>query len=466
MWYRAFYSILVLVSPSLCASAHGAPSLQAFSKQLASLSETISPSVVQVLGTGLTPVNESGERVLLGEERRVGSGLIVTRDGYIVTNAHVVADAQRLWVRLSPIYTRAGRERVSILDNVGAALPATLIGFDQETDVAVLKVAAKDLRPAPWGDSDKVRRGHVVMAFGSPLGLEGSMSMGVVSAVARQMSPENPMIYIQTDAPINTGNSGGPLVSVRGEVVGINSFIISESGGSDGIGFAIPSEIVRTVYRQLREHGRVIRGVIGVQTQTITPVLARALHLSVDYGVIISDVLKDGPAERAGIAVGDVILTLQGEPLENGRQFDVSVYHYSIGEEVTLEVLRGRKTHKVKVRVTLRTDDFVPNPSRIDPVNNLVMELGVLVVETLERGTAHQEAKLGVMVAGFAPTTGVHGRAFMIGDVIHSINRVPITSVEQLRTYTQKLENGEPLAVHVRRKDRMLFLPLTVDRDR
>src|SRR5205807_7150910 len=176
-------------------------------------------------------------------------------------------------------------------------------------------------------------------AFGNPLGLEGSVSLGIVSSTARQIRPDDAMIYIQTDAPINPGNSGGPLVDSEGQVVGINTFILSQSGGSEGIGFAIPSNIVRNVIRQIKKDGHVHRGQIGLYAQTITPALASGLGLPQDWGVLVGDVTPHGPADTAGIKVGDIILSLNGKPMENARQLEVNVYRYPEDEKVSLEVL-------------------------------------------------------------------------------------------------------------------------------
>src|SRR4029079_2165764 len=221
-------------------------------------------------------------------ERSSGSGVIVDSDGYIVTNTHVVENATRIEVELPPDPAVAGRGR-SIVRRRGRTVGAQVVAIDHETDIAVVKVEAHGLPPLQFGDSDALRSGQIVLAFGSPLGLESSVSMGVVSAVARQLTPDDPMIYIQTDATINPGNSGGALVDTAGRLVGINTLIYSQSGGSEGIRFAAPSNIVRNVFTQIRKHGRVRRGEIGVTTQTITPLMAEALGLSFDAGVVLPD---------------------------------------------------------------------------------------------------------------------------------------------------------------------------------
>ena len=214
----------------------------------------------------------------------------------------------------------------SILRRRGRVVGAQIVAVDHETDVAVLKVDMKGLPVLPFGDSEGLRPGQIVLAFGSPLGLESSVTLGVVSAVARQLTPDDPMIYIQTDAPINPGNSGGALVDTEGRLVGISTLIYSQSGGNEGIGFAAPSNIVRNVFMQIRKTGRVRRGEIGIHAQTITPLMAEALSLTSDAGVVVSDVVPGGPAARAGLQAGDLVLALDGKRMENGA----AVAHQSL----------------------------------------------------------------------------------------------------------------------------------------
>ena len=196
-------------------------------------------------------------------------------------------------------------------------MPAQIVGVATELDLAVLKVEGLKLPALPLATYSQVRQGEMVFAFGSPNGLRNSLTHGLVSAVARQVYPDSPQIFVQTDAPINPGNSGGPLVNIRGEVVGVNTFIMSQSGGNEGLGFAIPSATARTVFRQLRQYGHLRRQEIGMSLQTITPAMAAALGLSRDHGVIVSDVWPGGPAEAAGLQVGDILVSVDGQPAEN-----------------------------------------------------------------------------------------------------------------------------------------------------
>ena len=221
---------------------------------------------------------------------------------------------------------------------------AKLIGIDRLLDLALLKIGSNGLTPLSFGNSLGLKQGELVLAFGSPLGMDNSVSMGVVSAVARQLTENDPRIFVQTDAPINPGNSGGPLVDADGRLVGINTFILSQSGGSEGIGFAIPSNVVQYVYGSLRKDGHVHRGQIGILARTITEPLASAFKLEPEKGVLVEDVVPEGPADKAGIQVGDVVLSIQGTGLRSIRDLALQLYQYSIGDTVTLEILRNENS--------------------------------------------------------------------------------------------------------------------------
>src|SRR5215216_3124891 len=303
--YLAIGLLATVLTPSPAhaqRSAAQAATLGDLSRSLQELSQKVSASVVQIFVTGFAPPDEDDPQGAAQPafERSSGSGVIVDPDGYIVTNAHVVENATKIEVEL-PFAATGGDAGRSILGRRGRTVGGQIVAIDRETDLAVVKVEAKALPALGFGDSDALRPGQLVLAFGSPLGLDASVTLGIVSAVARQLTPEDPMIYIQTDAPINPGNSGGALVDTDGHLVGINTLIFSQSGGSEGIGFAAPSNIVRNVVAQITKFGRVRRGEIGVNAQTITPLLAEALGLSFDAGVILSDVDDGGPAAKAGL---------------------------------------------------------------------------------------------------------------------------------------------------------------------
>ena len=346
--------------------------LEALSGAFEQISERVTPAVVQVF-TNSFSMRGDGQLTLLTRQEGTASGVIIAPDGYIVTNAHVVSGARRIQVQLVELPEPASRQVAARPQ--GVKLDAELVGVDTVTDLALLKIPRENLRTLALGDSDGLKQGQVVLAFGSPLGLRNTVTMGVVSAVARQLSPDDAAVYVQTDAPVNPGNSGGPLVDATGLVVGINTLILSHSGGSEGVGLAIPSNVVRGITDQLRAHGRVRRGMIGVQLQAVDAVFAKALGLPQPWGVIVADVSDDGPAGPAGVQVGDVILSLDGRPVESVRQFGANLFRHAIDATVSLELLRGSDRLTLKVRVIERPDDPDRYASLVDPKKNLVPEL-------------------------------------------------------------------------------------------
>src|SRR5262245_53045803 len=350
---------------------------QDLSSSIEATARLAGPSLVEIFTTSYVPGEGLVPRTadLITTQRASGSGVIVDPDGYIITNAHVVRGVQRLRVEL-PVPS-AGK---SILAASSHTVTGHIVGIDLETDLAVIKVDERKLPVLAFGDSDELKPGQIVLALGSPLGLHNSVSLGVVSASARQLEPESPMIYVQTDASINPGSSGGPLVDLRGRIVGINTLIASQAGGNEGLGFAAPSNIARTVYEQLKKIGRVRRGDIGIRAQTVTPVLAAGLGLARDQGVVVADVIPGSAAARAGLGSGDLVLTLDGKPMENGRQLQVSLYRRFVGDVVTLEILRDGRTRTVPIAMTEREDPIGSLSTSIDPRQNLVPRLGILGV--------------------------------------------------------------------------------------
>jgi serine protease Do len=457
-WLLLFFAMPAVTA----ASGDSRPGMPELSRSLEELATRVTPSVVRIIATmhGSAPEGQKDGELWLSRERRNGSGAILSPDGYIITNAHVAQGAHLLHVVLSlPAAPEApGR---SILRPAGRRLPARLIGVDEETDLAVLKVESEKLPYLSFGDSDGVRPGQLVLAFGAPLGLENSVTMGVVSAVGRQIKPEDRMVYIQTDTPINPGNSGGPLVNTEGDLVGINTLIFSQSGGHEGIGFAAPSNIARRVFEQIRATGRVQRGEIGTFAQTITPVLATGLGLSRNWGAILADVYPEGPAAAAGLKSGDIVLSLNGKPMENGRQLDVNLYRIPAGETVRLDVLRGERKLTIHVPVVERPEE--PDVSeRISPGRNLIPRLGILGI-TMDEEIAQMLPWLrqdeGVFVALKVddPLLAEDGD-LETGDIIQAVNGHPITSVSELRAKTDAARTGDPIVLHVNRRGRLRYI--------
>lgn len=466
-WIRpwAVALTLVLVAAPVGAEVDGGvrKRLAQLSEDFQSLARSVTPSVVQIYVVGYVTggVGAPGD-ALLARQRSSGSGVVIDADGIIVTNHHVVAGAERVRVRLHQGET----DHESILPPTGRLVEATVLGVDPETDLAVLKVPVTGLPALPFADSDEVRPGQLVFAFGSPLELENSVSMGIVSAVARQLRPEDPMIYLQTDASINPGNSGGPLVDTEGRVVGINTLIFSQSGGNEGIGFAAPSNIVRAVAQQLRVGGRVSRGEIGVHAQTLTPTLARALGLAVPHGVVLGDVRPGSPADLAGLRPLDVVRSLDGKRMENGRQLAVNVYRRRVGQSVTLTVIRAGEERSFRVPVVEREDDPARFAGLVDPDANLVLKLGVLAI-TVDEEVARLLPRLripgGVVVAASTGRPGTGMGVLLPGDVIHRVNGTDVGTLEELRDAMDALGAGDAVALHVERRGRLTLVGFELD---
>lgn len=464
---RAALAVLALTLAGAPASAaqrtSSPPTLRDLSASLEDVATRVGPTVVQIRVTAYGPNEEgSGAASLLSAQRSTGSGVILSADGYIITNNHVVQGGRRFLVAI-PRPAAAGVPGRSNLRPVSQEVPAILIGTDHETDLAVLKVDLTNLPFATLGNSDSVQPGHLVLAFGSPLGLASSVTMGVVSAVNRQLKDEDRMLYIQTDTPINPGNSGGPLVDATGQVMGINTLILSQSGGSEGIGFAAPSNIVRHVYEQIRTYRRVRRGEIGVNAQTVTPALAGRLRLTREWGVILGDVYPGSPAEKAGLKVGDMILSLDGKPMENGRQFDVDLYRKPIGQPVSLEVGRGPQRTVLKVPVGERQGDPQQFTDLVSAEKNLVPKLGLLGLDLtpqLAQMIPGVRAARGVVVAGVA---GDASTGLAPGDVIYGMDLSPIGTLTELRAGLDSIPSGGTVVLQVGREGQLRFLTVTLE---
>ncbi len=443
-----------------------AADLSRLSRSLESVVASVAPAVVQIRATAYGPVSAGASTTgaLLGTQRSTGSGVVLSADGYIVTNAHVVEGGRRFLVVL-PRPGAPGVPGRSALAPVSQEVPATLVGTDRETDLAVLKVAQTGLPFARLGDSDSLSPGQVVLAFGSPFGLASSVTMGVISAVGRQLRDEDRMVYIQTDTPINPGNSGGPLVSADGLVVGINTLIFSQSGGSEGVGFAAPGSIVRFVYDQIRTNRRVRRGEIGVFAQTITPAVATALRLPRQWGVVLADVFPNSPAANAGLRINDVILSLDGKPMENGRQFDVNVYRRPVGSSLNLEIGRALQRLTIRVPVVERHDEEDRFRDLVTPEQNLIPRLGILGLDLtpeLARSLPGLRNPHGVIVAIVA-ADGSDGAGLAAGDVIHGVNGSEVRTLSDLRAAIGAVPADSAAVLQVGRRGRLRFVTATLE---
>jgi len=438
--------------------------MQEVSAGFETLAREVQQAVVQIkvrTYEGLTSSGTTTSR--LAEGRATGSGFFVSSDGYIVTNAHIVSGAREVTVqRASPPPAPPGEE--SVLQPRGDLLEATVVGIDSETDVAVLKVDGSEFPTLPFGNSEALRRGELVFAFGNPMGLENSVSMGVVSARARQLNPGDPMIYIQTDASINPGSSGGPLVNANGEVVGLNTFIVSKSGDSAGLGFAGPSNIVETVVRQLREHGRVRRGVIGVNAQTITDRLAEALSVDPSHRVVLADVYPGSPADRAGLRPGDIVTHLNGKPMQNGRQLEVNLYG-EVGSLVQLHLVRDDSTFTTGVRVLERDDRRSKFADLANPEEHLVEGLGILALPLSDDVSALLSGlrlPSGAVVAASNRPPTPWGDRLQTGDVIYTVEGQRVDGPDRLRSLLEAHSGDGRILTHVLRDGTLRYLLLTL----
>ncbi len=436
-----------------------ANSLEQLSSSLQDIAKQVEPSVVRIFSSAYAIENDDDHSggAVVSQQRNSGLGVLVCSDGYIVTNAHVVQGARRLRVRLNKRVSKAGSHLVN----------AKLIGMDRQTDLAVLKIDLTGLPFLTFADSSNLNQGQIVLAFGSPLGLENSVSMGVVSAVDRQLNADSPLAYIQTDAAINPGNSGGPLVDTAGRVVGVNAFIFTKSGGNEGVGFAIPSNLVSSICRQIRTEHHVHHHQVGVFVRAITPALAQALNLSTEDGVLIEDVTPQSPADAAGLKVGDIMVAVHGKPIPNVRQLALNMYSYAVGDKAEIDVLRGEKKLSFAVPVVERGDDPQRFEDLVTEEDNSLAKLGILGLTVDEKISAllpPLRANGGVLVAAKMATGGAYfGDEFAAGDVIHAVNGKEIKDVASLKVSLESLSSDSALVIQVERSGILQFVVLESD---
>ena len=375
--------------------------------------------------------------------RGEGSGFIVTADGYIMTNAHVVADAQEVTVK-----TTDRREYT-----------AKVVGSDESTDVAVLKIDAKNLPTVKIGDASKLRPGEWVIAIGSPFGFENSVTAGIVSATSRPMPGSNYAPFIQTDVAVNPGNSGGPLFNLNGEVVGINSQIYSRNGGYMGLSFAIPIDVANNVRQQLVSNGRVTRSRIGVSIQDVNAQLAESFGLDRPRGALVGLVEEDGPGAKAGIKAGDVILKVDGTEVETSVQLPGIIASKKPGSTVNIEVWRDGDTKRLTAKPVEIVEKGTKVASRSDEQADETAKLG-LAVRPLQQEEKRQAETSGDLlvedVDGPAAAAGVQR-----GDIILGVNGKRVKSVEELKTAARKTK-GKIVALLIERENGQIFIPVRV----
>ena len=365
----------------------------------------------------------------------LGSGVIIDAEhGYVLTNNHVVAKADEITVTLKD----------------GRSLTAKLVGTDPETDVAVVQIPAKNLTAVPLADSDKLRVGDFVVAIGNPFGLGQTVTSGIVSALGRTgLGIEGYEDFIQTDASINPGNSGGALVNLRGELVGINTAIIAPGGGNVGIGFAIPVNMTQEVMTQLIKHGEVHRGRLGILVQDLTPDLAKAFDIKETQGAVISKVVKDSPAEHAGLMAGDVVISVNGKSVTTSSELRNSIGLLPVGETVTLDVIRDGKARTVKVTIAETVQDKLEG-KRINP------RLQGATFGAIEEGNPDFGHLKGIIVLDLVPGSPAWASGLRKDDVIVSVNRRTVTSLQEFQQAVRGSDRG--LLLNIRRGNGALFI--------
>lgn len=380
------------------------------------------------------------------EAHSLGSGFLISSDGYILTNAHVVDAADKITVRLTDQHE----------------YKAKVIGADRRTDVALIKIEATGLPKVTQGDPATLKVGEWVVAIGSPFGFDSSVTAGIVSGKGRSLQQENFVPFIQTDVAINPGNSGGPLFNMKGEVVGINSQIYSRSGGYMGLSFAIPIDVAMEVANQLRANGKVTRGRIGVVIQEVTRELADSFGLQKVSGALISAVEKGGPAEKSGIQASDVILKFDGKAVAVSKDLPRMVAATVPGSKVSVQLWRKGATKEVSLTVgEVPGESRVVRASKNDSSNEQIARLGISVVELSEEQKKQLEIEDGLLIDEVKGPS-VRGE-LQRGDVILALNNTPIHSIEQLNTELKAIPKGRNVALRVRRGDAATYIPIKLD---
>jgi serine protease Do len=383
------------------------------------------------------------------KEQSLGSGVIVSADGYIITNNHVIEQAQEI--------------RITLFDK--RSFKARIIGSDPKTDIAVVKVDAKDLPTVQWGDSDKLQVGEFVLAIGNPFGLSHTVTMGIISAVGRaNVGIADYEDFIQTDAAINPGNSGGPLVNIRGELIGINTAIFSRSGGYQGIGFAVPSNMVRLVMGQLEQKGKVTRGWLGVTIQELTPELSQKFGLKQSKGALVGDISKGSPAEKAGIRRGDIITEYDGKKVKDVGNLRNMVAQSKVGTEVPVTLLRGDKEYSVKVLIEELPRDLAESSQGNIPDEQTFEGLVGLNVMDLTKEVARQlglnKEEKGVVVIRVEPGSAAEEAGIRKGDVIQEVNRKRVERLDDYNKITSGMQPGDTMLLFVNRGGKKFYVTL------
>ena len=471
-WALSLSTLLLSVEarPQSIGESPVADSLQTLNVSLQELTARVSPSVVHIEVVGYEPSDDkdASENRIFTKQRGSGSGMILDSEGYIVTAYHVIEGARRIRVEVdSNAYGTASPDQITAPET-HSSMDAKIVGTFKDADLAVLRIDAHDLVCLAFSQPEKVRQGQLIVAFGSPDGLRNSVSLGVVSSVARQIELDDSMVYVQTDAALNPGNSGGPVVDVQGRIVGMSVFSLTKGGGSEGVGFAVPSETVRYIYEEIRRYGHVRRAYSGLSVQGITPILAAALHLRRDRGVIVSDVAASSPAEGANLQPGDVLVSVEGHVLRDVPQFALASLHKHAGDHVMLGVARKSGTVTVEFSLVEPPSDSEDLSAKVgsDIEKNLITKLGIVGYEKgdrVQRVPSSVRSVSGVLVAARMSDANMEERGLVIGDVIRSVNASSISSIAQLRAMLDNFKPGDPIALQVERKGKLMYVAFEMD---
>lgn len=372
-----------------------------------------------------------------------GSGFIISDDGFVITNAHVVDGANRI--------------RVSLADQ--REFDAEVIGSDQRSDIAVVKINATDLPTVKLGDSDDVKVGEWVLAIGSPFGFEHTATQGIVSAVARNLPDETYVPFIQSDAAVNPGNSGGPLFNTKGEVIGVNSQIYSRTGGYQGLSFAVPINVAKSIAEQLRSKGYASRGWLGVAIQDVDLSLAESFGLDRPTGALVSQIITNSPAEAAGFKPGDIILSFNDKTVDSSSNLPPIVGAVIPETTVPVMILRDGVKKSMKVKIAeLEEDRQVVKVKEVVPTD----DLGITVEELTQSDLDQLGLENGLLVKEVEQDSPAEESGLQPGDILVSINRQPLESAEQLESLAKNLPREKSLPILVQRGDSRTFMPLTL----
>jgi serine protease Do len=377
-----------------------------------------------------------------------GSGVIVSPDGYVLTNNHVIDGAREVTVTLPDKREFQGK----------------IVGTDPKTDLAVVKIDGQNLPSVAWGDASKLQVGEYVLAVGNPFGLNSTVTLGIVSALGRgRMGITQYEDFIQTDAAINPGNSGGALVNTRGELVGINTAIFSQSGGYQGVGFAVPTSMSKPIYESLIKTGKVVRGYLGIGIQDLNHDLAKSFGIKDSKGALVSDVKEDGPADQGGLKQGDVITSYQGSPVEDAVALQRMVTSTSVGSKVPVKIMRDG--HEKELTITIGEQHDTTKTAKAEAGEKDYAFAGV-AVQDLDKDTAKELGMKGktqgVVVTSVEPDSGADKAGLMPGDVIREINRQPVKSVKEFEKVSSAVKKGDNVLILINRRGNALFLSAKV----